>query len=264
MKRLYKIIKITGGILLLAAFTFLLLELPRQYYAREDARVGRDVLVRDYSVKVNNDTLSFQEKADAFKKENIIITEGDAEILDSQKEGVGKKQQLAEQIATEIGTMLSESLIAMRLQEMLFSPKTTREWFCVKLIEVSDNAIHSFDFGFLFFTDPLFIRGTILFDLDSGKPFFLDAVFYNTETEEGDDQFLENSDDFYQMLDEYYQQNYGENRMASLDQSYISLSCFLQKEAFFRGTLEKIQGYISEKSRFWYLDGEASSFSESP
>lgn len=211
MNRLREILINGIVVIILAIITVIMLELPKKYFNGADERLLKNVTVDEYSVSIVNEEMNLYQKIAALKDSKTIVAEGKTKFFTDEE-----KEEMTKSLLIEICDMLDCTWEKQLLDTIPISG-TIKQWRRLRIIQVIDNEIYSFDLGLMAYhaqySDNTY--GIVLFDLDTGKILYINAFSDN----------LEYISDYYKDGIGIYEQEYddSENKEAYSDEAFVSV-----------------------------------------
>lgn len=73
--------------LLLVVLTVMLIEIPKQYYSKEDKELLDDIRVTEYALRAADDSLEIKQKIDVLTRDDcLVVKESDKSITEEEKQ----------------------------------------------------------------------------------------------------------------------------------------------------------------------------------
>jgi len=212
--------------LLLVVLTVMLIEIPKQYYSKEDKELLDDIRVTEYALRAADDSLEIKQKIDVLTRDDcLVVKESDKSITEEEK------QKRMSMLIDEISKMLDEKQSAV-LNEVMMNIYDNIRWEGVNIVCTIDDKIYSFDLGMAGYVDSVGNNIGVIYDIETGKIIHLKAYIASTDSSYSAIDLSKNKEEYIETLKEYFDMNISsDSSEAVADENAICASPFSKNEA---------------------------------
>lgn len=212
--------------LLLVVMTIMLIEIPNQYYNKEDEELLGDISVTEYALRAADEDLDIKQKMDVLTRDDcLVVKESDEGITDEEK------QNRSGALLDEISKMFDENQSTI-LQQMMTNIYDGLRWKSANIVCTIDDMIYSFDVGMAGYVDDNGNNIGVIYDIETGKIIHLKAYIASSDSSYSTYDLSESQEAYIATLEDYFDMDISsDNSEAKAEKNSICASPFSKNEA---------------------------------